>query len=231
MMKPHEIQVMAKTVTQYGKALCLLYKDARYDMAALDEKFGPLNWKKNYKQIGENLFCTVSVWDEKKNCWIEREDVGTETQVEKEKGEASDAFKRACYNWGIGRELYTAPDIWIPLDKDEIGSYEAKGKQIYTCKQSFRVDDIGYTDSGVINKLIIVDAAGRKRFAFNEGAVTTGKTSPVEPSVEEYRVIAEAKVKATKSFPQEWKDKVLKGLPTYDLSTVKRLVTETLKGE
>jgi len=231
MMKPHEIQVMAKTVTQYGKALCLLYKDARYDMAALDEKFGPLNWKKNYKQIGENLFCVVSVWDEKKNCWIEREDVGTETQVEKEKGEASDAFKRACYNWGIGRELYTAPDIWIPLDKEEIGSYEAKGKQVYTCKQSFRVDDIGYTDSGVINKLIIVDAAGRKRFAFNEGAVTTGKTTQIEPSIEEYRVIAEAKVNATSKFPDDWKQKVLKGLPTYDLSTVKRLVTETLKGE
>ena len=138
MMKPHEIQVMAKQVTQYGKALCLLYKDARYDMSALDAMFGPKNWQKTYRLVGDSLFCTVSVWDSEKNCWVAREDVGTETQVAEEKGQASDAFKRACYNWGIGRELYTAPDIWIPLDKEEIGSYEAKGKQVYTCKQSFR---------------------------------------------------------------------------------------------
>lgn len=229
MMKPHEIQVMVKTVTQYGKALCLLYKDARYDMAALDEMFGPTNWQKTYRAIGDSLFCTVSVWNGTQ--WISKEDVGTESQVDREKGQASDAFKRACYNWGIGRELYTAPDIWIPLDRNEVGSYEAKGKQVYTCRQSFYVDDIGYTENGVINKLVINDASGRKRFAFNEGAVTTGKTSPIEPSVDEYRVIAEAKVKATKKFNEAWKAKVLAGLPTYDLSTVRRLVTETLKGE
>jgi hypothetical protein len=220
---------MVKTVTQYGKALCLLYKDARYDMAALDEMFGPTNWQKTYRAIGDSLFCTVSVWNGTQ--WISKEDVGTESQVDREKGQASDAFKRACYNWGIGRELYTAPDIWIPLDRNEVGSYEAKGKQVYTCRQSFYVDDIGYTENGVINKLVINDASGRKRFAFNEGAVTTGKTSPIEPSVDEYRVIAEAKVKATKKFNEAWKAKVLAGLPTYDLSTVRRLVTETLKGE
>ena len=228
MMKPHEIQVMVKTVTQYGKALCLLYKDARYDMAALDEMFGPTNWQKTYRAIGDSLFCTVSVWNGTQ--WISKEDVGTESQVDREKGQASDAFKRACYNWGIGRELYTAPDIWIPLDKNEVGSYEAKGKQVYTCKQSFYVMTSA-KPIAVINKLVINDASGRKRFAFNEGAVTTGKSSPIEPSVDEYRVIAEAKVKATKKFSEEWREKVLAGLPTYDLSTVKRLVTETLKGE
>ena len=230
MMKPHEIQVMVKQVTQYGKALALLYKDARYDMAALDERFGPLNWKKTYRSIGDSLFCTVSVWDEGKGCWVDREDVGTETQVAEEKGQASDAFKRACYNWGIGRELYSAPPIWIPLEKKEMGQREYKGKTTYTCKQSFSVAHISYKE-GAISQLVIVDATGRERFYYKDGTITAGATTQVEPTVEEYREIAETKVRATKKFPQTWKDHVLKGLPSYDLNTVKRLVTETLKGE
>lgn len=229
MMEPHEIQVMVKTVTQYGKALCLLYKDARYDMAELDEMFGPTNWQKTYRAIGDSLFCTVSVWNGTQ--WIAKEDVGTESQVDREKGQASDAFKRACYNWGIGRELYTAPDIWIPLDKNEVGSYEAKGKQVYTCKQSFFVQDVGYNDNGIINRLVISDASGKVRYTLKGGSASAGNAPQVEPTVEEYRVIAEAKIKATAKFSPEWKTKVLSGLPTYDLSTVKRLVTETLKGE
>jgi len=231
MMKPWEIQVLVKHVTNRGKALCLLYKDARYDMAALDEKFGVYGWKKSYKQIGDMLFCSVSVWDKDKEEWIEREDVGAETQVGEEKGHASDAFKRACYNFGIGRELYSAPDIWIDLDKSEIGSYKSnRGKEVYTCRQKFYVQQIGYNDAGNISYLEISDTHNRKRFTWTI-ETTPLVAIPAEPDLEELRSVARTKVEKTVMYPQEWKNKVLKGLPGYDESTLKRLVNETLKGE
>lgn len=95
-----------------GGVQLLLYKDARCDMKLLDETVGPMNWKKAYTRDNQN--CTVSIWDPDKEQWISKEDVGTESNTEAEKGLASDSFKRACVNWGIGRELYTAPFIWIP---------------------------------------------------------------------------------------------------------------------
>ena len=95
-----------------GGVQLLLYKDARCDMKLLDETVGPMNWKKAYTRDNQN--CTVSIWDPDKEQWISKEDVGTESNTEAEKGLASDSFKRACVNWGIGRELYTTPFIWIP---------------------------------------------------------------------------------------------------------------------
>lgn len=89
----------------------LLYKDARCDQNILDETVGAMNWMRNHTR--ENANCIVSIWDDKKQQWIGKEDTGTESNTEKEKGLASDSFKRACFNWGIGRELYTAPFIWI----------------------------------------------------------------------------------------------------------------------
>lgn len=98
----------------------LLYKDARVDMRMLDEVYGPNNWQRSHELINGNLFCTISVWDADKGVWVNKQDVGTESNTEKEKGQASDAFKRAAFNWGIGRELYTAPFIWITLDSSEV---------------------------------------------------------------------------------------------------------------
>lgn len=117
-----EIEVRIGTVGEKGVSL-LLYKNARTDMQILDETFGAMNWQKDYKEIKGNLYCGVGVWDEKKSTWIWKWDCGTESNTEKEKGEASDAFKRACVNVsdgknginGIGRELYTAPFIFLPV--------------------------------------------------------------------------------------------------------------------
>lgn len=94
-----------------GGVSLLLYKDARCDMNVLDETVGTFGWKKEYSRDNRN--CTVSLWDDEKKQWIGKEDTGTESNTEAEKGLASDSFKRACFNWGIGRELYTAPFIWI----------------------------------------------------------------------------------------------------------------------
>ena len=106
-----EIECRVAQVKETGVTL-LLYKDARCDQNILDETVGPFNWQRHHSR--DNANCVVSIWDDKKSCWVGKEDTGTESTTEKEKGLASDSFKRDCFNWGIGRELYTAPFIWIP---------------------------------------------------------------------------------------------------------------------
>ena len=113
-----ELDCRVGTVTDKGVSL-LMYKDARVDMRLLDEVVGPMIWKREHELINDNLFCTVSIYDADKGIWVSKQDVGVESNTEKEKGQASDAFKRACFNWGIGRELYTCPFVWINLNADE----------------------------------------------------------------------------------------------------------------
>lgn len=108
-----EIECRVAQATERGVSL-LLYKDARCDQNILDETVGAFGWMRQHTR--DNANCVVSIWDKEKQQWILKEDTGTESNTEKEKGLASDSFKRACFNWGIGRELYTAPFIWINPD-------------------------------------------------------------------------------------------------------------------
>lgn len=147
-LKESEIDVRVATVTEKGVSL-LLYKDARCDMNILDEAVGPMNWQRSHTR--ENANCIVSIWDEDKKQWISKEDTGTESFTEKEKGQASDSFKRACFNWGIGRELYTSPFIWIAAKDCNI---KPKGNGKVTCMDRFKVKEIEYEDK-VIKKLVI----------------------------------------------------------------------------
>lgn len=154
LLKKDEIDCRIATVSQSGLSL-LLYKDARVDQNILDETVGPMGWQRRHCR--ENANCIVSIWDEDKEQWIEKEDTGTESSTEKEKGLASDSFKRACFNWGIGRELYTAPFIWINKDNCEIceNGKDRNGKVKYSCYDRFYVSRIGYDDSRSINTLEI----------------------------------------------------------------------------
>lgn len=146
-LKANEIECRAQIIKENGVSL-LLYKDARCDMKILDETVGPMNWQRHHSR--DNANCTVSIWDDDKKQWIPKEDTGSESNTEKEKGLASDSFKRACFNWGIGRELYTAPFIWIPAHKCEISNYNGKPR----CKSTFRVHTFEVVD-GEIVKLAI----------------------------------------------------------------------------
>lgn len=112
-LRAEEIDCRVATISAKGLSL-LLYKDARVDQSILDETFGVYGWQRSHQWMGERLYCTVSVRDPDTGEWVSKQDVGTESYTEKEKGQASDAFKRACFNLGVGRELYTAPFIWIP---------------------------------------------------------------------------------------------------------------------
>ena len=111
-LRADEIECRVGTISEKGVSL-LLYKDARCDMRILDEVFGPTNWQREHLVVAGNLYCKVGIWDNSKKQWVYKMDVGTKSNAESEKGEASDSFKRACVSLGIGRELYTAPFIWV----------------------------------------------------------------------------------------------------------------------
>lgn len=121
-LRPDEIEVRVGQVFEKGVSM-LLYKNARTDMAILDEVYGANMWQCDYKEVKGNLYCGIAVWD---TDWVWKWDCGTESNTEKEKGEASDAFKRAGFRWGIGRELYTAPFIWLQVATDPIGNGKYK---------------------------------------------------------------------------------------------------------
>ena len=131
-----EIDCRVATCNGNGVTL-LLYKDARVDQNILDETFGIFGWQRSHQLIDGNLYCTVSIRNPDTGEWVHKQDVGKESNAEKEKGQASDSFKRACFNLGIGRELYTAPFIWVPKELVTIKK-DNKGKDTTYDKFSVR---------------------------------------------------------------------------------------------
>lgn len=152
-----EIDCRISTINAKGLTL-LLYKDARVDQNILDETVGSTNWQRHHTR--DNANCIVSIWDDEKKQWIEKEDTGTESYTEKEKGLASDSFKRACFNWGIGRELYSAPFIWIKAEDADIKT-SSSGK--LQCFDKFIVEQLLYDENKNIVALAIWNATQGKR--------------------------------------------------------------------
>ncbi|MBR5583951.1 MAG: hypothetical protein IKW21_05435 [Lachnospiraceae bacterium] len=162
-LRADEIECRINMIKPNGLSL-LLYKDARVDQNILDEAVGPMNWQRFHSR--DNANCTVSIWDEAKKQWVAKEDTGKESFTEKEKGLASDSFKRACFNWGIGRELYSAPFIWIGSDKCEIkptGRKDKYGKDVMKCDDNFFVEQILYDENRNIVALSIGNRSTMKR--------------------------------------------------------------------
>ena len=153
----------------------LLYKNARVDMKIMDELFTPMGWKRTHKLIGDRLYCCVEVFNEKTGAWICKEDVGVESNTEAEKGQASDSFKRACVNWGIGRELYTAPKITIELNENEYTKDQNSRIKVWAY---FSVKSIGYdSKTRTITSLEIQDKYGNVRFSMG-GSVQQSQSEP-----------------------------------------------------
>lgn len=166
-----DIECRIQQITNKG-AVLLLYKTARVDMRILDEVYGSMNWQRHHEVINNNLFCTISVWDSEKSQWVCKQDVGTESNAEAEKGQASDAFKRAGFAWGIGRELYDAPFIFIqaPIDKYD----------------RFTVKEIKYNrEKREFTSLVIVDKKGKERYRLN--GTKTDRPKAKEPTPDDRR--------------------------------------------
>lgn len=157
----NEIDFRVQSINKGGYATILAYKDARADMNRMDEVCGVLNWKREH--VNGNANCIVSIWDESKKQWVSKEDTGTESNTEKAKGLASDSFKRACFNFGIGRELYDYPVIQVKLLDAEFD--KASGKPTWNFKLKQWVWFSQFTD-GKLNYLACKDENGNKRFSY-----------------------------------------------------------------
>ena len=180
LLRAGEIECRVGTISENGLSL-LLYKDARADQKILDEAFGCFGWKRSHQSIDGRLYCTVEIWDEKKKQWIGKQDVGTAGAAEKEKGQASDSFKRACVCVGIGRELYTAPFIWVPAGKCRIH----KNGEKYATPDRFLVKEISYNNCREIAGLKVVNQRGRAGFDM-KGSPAPLETAPEPPLKEEW---------------------------------------------
>ena len=169
LLKADEIECRIASIKPNGLSL-LLYKDARVDQNILDETVGNMFWQRKHEVVNGNLFCSVGIYCDELNSWVWKQDVGTESYTEKEKGQASDAFKRACFNWGIGRELYTAPFIWVPS-----GNFKDKDGK---CYDKFRVKNIAYKDHKITD-LTVINESMKDKVVFQMGKAET-EEKPVE---------------------------------------------------
>ena len=180
-LRADEIECRIAQVSAKGCSL-LLYKTARVDRAILDEEYGQMNWQNDFKVIDGKMYGYISVYDKDKKEWITKSDCGVESNTEAEKGQASDAFKRAGFKWGIGVELYTAPFIFVSLPTTyENGKYRLENKYI-----KFEVKEIGYADNGDINKLIITDDKGNSVFTLGYKKPTKKKSTVTSDDAEFY---------------------------------------------
>lgn len=211
LLTANDVECRIKKITNEG-AVLLLYKTARVDMRILDEVYGSMNWQRHHEVINGNLFCTISVWDSEKSQWISKQDVGTESNAEAEKGQASDAFKRAGFAWGIGRELYDAPFIWI---SGKVSKYDR-----------FHVTDIQYDrEKQAFTRLVIFDDKGKERYRLN-GTKTDRPQSTDDRRQKGIEAITELvkKHKAEQPFADWLKDTMkvesLDGLTVEELGTV-----------
>ena len=161
-----QVDFRIQSINKGGYATILVYKDARVDQVRLDQAVGPLNWKREHSNGNAN--CTVSIWCEEKAQWVSKEDTGTQSNTEREKGLASDSFKRACFNWGIGRELYDYPRISIQLKQNEEWEL-SNGKP----KQKWNLNLNAWTwntlfDDGKLVYISVLDEKGTQRFMWDD---------------------------------------------------------------
>ncbi len=167
-LKANEIDCRVSTFNESYLTI-LLYKDARVDQSILDETVKPENWQRDHKELKNNIYCGISIWDNEKQQWTTKWDCGKESFTEAEKGEASDSFKRAGFNWGIGRELYTAPTIYIPYkDKEGKENYEIKTKNNKkTTYTKFYVEAIEITNKEITG-LAIKNNKNKRVFSYKK---------------------------------------------------------------
>ena len=170
-LREDEIECRVQSVKENGLVL-LLYKNARCDMNILDETVGASNWQREHYECKGNLFCRVGIRIDRKDEtggyaeWVWKSDCGVESNTEAQKGEASDSFKRACFNWGIGRELYTSPFLWIPADKCNIKEGRNGSKQ---CNDKFEVEKILIENKQIVALAIKNNTKGCRAYVGKKG--------------------------------------------------------------
>ena len=187
-LRADEIEARIATVTDKGCQI-LLYKNARCDMNILDETVGPFNWQRDHKELKGNMYAGISIFDEKKGIWVTKWDCGAESNTEAEKGEASDSFKRAGFNWGIGRELYTSPFVWFKSEQLKTLYQDDKTKK-WKCTDSFSVEAVEYVENKM-SYLKVVDNKSKEVFVWGRSKELQPENKNDLISEEEYAMLCQ----------------------------------------
>lgn len=156
LLRPEDVEVRVAT-TKNGKTTLLLYQDSRCAMRALDKQFGSFGWQMDYKVVGDQIYGTLSIYDEEKQMWVSKSDTGDKSNISEDKGQSSDILKRCAVRWGFARELYTTPKIVV----DDDG---------YGCS-GYKVSEINYDSNRNITHLVIVNRFGKEQFRWDTGTV------------------------------------------------------------
>ena len=174
-LRPNEVEARVAQCSAKGASL-LLYKTARTDYALLDETVGPERWQCSYREVKGNLFCDLSV--KFVDGWVTKSNCGTESNMEAQKGEASDAMKRAGFAWGIGRELYTAPFIWVPADRLQKLSQNQRTNK-WQCLDRFEVTDMTVANGEIVG--LAISHEGKRDIVYRYGGIKKAQEPPMDP--------------------------------------------------
>ena len=174
-LRPNEVEARVAQCSAKGASL-LLYKTARTDYALLDEAVGPERWQCSYSEVKGNLFCDLSIRFD--DGWVTKSNCGTESNMEAQKGEASDAMKRAGFAWGIGRELYTAPFIWVPADRLQKLSQNQRTNK-WQCLDRFEVTDMTVASGEIV--ALAISHEGKRDIVYRYGGINKATEPPRDP--------------------------------------------------
>ena len=174
-LRPNEVEARVAQCSAKGASL-LLYKTARTDYALLDETVGPESWQCSYSDIKGNLFCDLSIRFD--DGWVTKSNCGTESNMEAQKGEASDAMKRAGFAWGIGRELYTAPFIWVPADRLQKLSQNQRTNK-WQCLDRFEVTEMIVANGEIVG--LAISHEGKRDVVYRYGGIKKAPEPPSDP--------------------------------------------------
>ena len=176
----------------------LLYKNARIDMQLLDEVVGVGNWQREHRQIGNDIYCRVGIWNTELQQWVWREDAGSAGTIEEEKSKASDSFKRACVNFGLGRCLYSAPFVWINLDDNN------------TTKSRYFVKEISYKDHKISKLVICNEKTNEVVYSYPKGTNTSQNGNKPQNNPKSTQGSGKGTIRPTE------KEKIAKLIATFD---------------
>lgn len=229
-IRADEVDVRIARVLRNGTGLQLLfYKDARVDQNILDETVGAMNWQRHHAR--DNANCIVSIWDEDKKQWVSKEDTGTESNTEAQKGLASDSFKRACFNWGIGRELYTAPNVLL-FNKGNNNLFKVENGK---CYDRFTVTELdvknGYITHVVVsneslNKAVYVWDRAQKPEQQPEQPQKPEEQQPEEPQKDSEVAEVDVRIEVMKDWNSRTKEERQAIMKYYSISDIANITAE-----
>lgn len=179
LLQPEDIEVrIGNKIKDTDNVNLLLYQDSRCTARNLDKQFGAFGWQIDYKVVGEQIYGTLSIWDDTKQMWVSKSDTGDKSNISEDKGQSSDILKRCAVRWGFGVELYSSPKIIVPNDG-------------FNCS-GYKVSEIGYNDNREITHLVIVNRFNKEIYRWDKGATPqVVQNTPKTPSKSNLELLTE----------------------------------------